>query len=196
MSGVKEEPVEKIDWQQHQQRVNDFKHWSISGRIALQSEYEGGQADYVWKQAGDTDYDIRLQAPMGAGTTLIRGRFDGVTLQTSSGDMMFDTDVDKLVSEFNGWPLPVSGLHYWVRGLPSPDRRFKVAKWHANGLPYVIIQDGWRIEFLRHKKISGYLLPEKLFISRQRGDEIDVRLIIRQWSVDEVNAIQRSVENV
>lgn len=172
---------ESVNWQQHKQALGQAQRWTIKGRISVQTEFQGGQADYTWQQHNQTDYNIRLQAPMGAGTTLLIGRADGVNLKSSSGEELFDTDVDKLMLRLNGWPLPVSGLHYWVRGLPAPDVQYEVSQWHKNGLPEVMLQNGWRIEFRKYKTVSGNVLPSKLFISRLGDEEVDVRLIIRQW---------------
>jgi len=194
-SQLKEAVTEKIDWQQQQQTLQQIKQWSINGRIAVQTASDGGQADYHWQQLNATDYTIRLQAPLGAGTTWINGNAQGVSLQTSSGDALFDTDVDELMLQLNGWPLPVSGLRYWVLGLPSSATAYSVSEWKPNGLPGVMLQDGWRIEFRKHKKVSGVLVPHKLFIRRadtENGEdennegEVDVRLIIRQWSIGHV----------
>ena len=180
--GVKEESTVSISWLQQQQKLGQLQHWTINGRISVQTELEGGQADYTWQQYNQTDYDIRLQAPMGAGTTLISGREEGVNLKTSAGEEIFDTNVDRLMLRLNGWPLPVSGLQYWVRGLPAPTSQHKVSQWNKDGLPRVILQDGWRIEFRKYKAVAGNWLPGKLFINRSNGDEeVDVRLIIRQW---------------
>lgn len=194
-SQVKEAVTEKIEWQQQQQTLQQIKQWSINGRIAVQTNNDGGQADYRWQQLNATDYNIRLQAPLGAGTTWINGDAQGVSLQTSSGGSLFDVDVDKLMLQMNGWPLPVSGLRYWVLGLPSVATAYSVSEWEPNGLPSVMLQDGWRIEFRRYKKVSGILVPHKLFIRRvdvknigdaENEEEVDVRLIIRQWSIGHV----------
>jgi len=179
----KDQTSETVNWQLQQKELAQLQSWAINGRISVQTEYEGGQADYRWQQYNNTDYDIRLQAPMGAGTTLITGRLNGVSLKTSSGDELFDTDVDKLMLKLNGWPLPVSGLQYWVKGLPAPKSSFEVSKWNKNGLPAVMLQDGWRIEMRKYKKVGENLLPGKLFINRQNGEDVDVRLIIRQWTL-------------
>jgi len=192
----KEAANETIDWLQQQHALQQIKQWSIDGRIAVQTSSDGGQADYAWQQLSAVDYNIRLQAPLGAGTTWIKGNAQGVSLRTSSGDSLFDTNVDKLMLQMNGWPLPVRGLRYWVLGLPSNTTAYIVRKWHPNGLPAVMLQDGWRIEFRRYKKVSGVLMPHKLFIRRvnekniggaeDNKEEVDVRLIIRQWSIGHV----------
>jgi outer membrane lipoprotein LolB len=183
-SVVRYEPVLNVNWQQQQKLLSELQNWTIKGRISVQTEYEGGQLDYIWQQHNQNDYDIRLQAPMGAGTTLISAREQGVSLKTSSGDELFDADVDKLISKLNGWPLPVNGLRYWVKGMPAPGSDYNVSKWNEQGLAEVMLQDGWRIEFKKYKDIKGFVLPGKLFINRQKGEEVDVRLIIRQWQTD------------
>ena len=181
---VRYEPVLNVNWKLQQQQLSELQSWSIKGRISVQTEYEGGQLDYIWQQYNQNDYDIRLQAPMGAGTTLISAREQGVSLKTSSGDELFDTDVDKLIAKLNGWPLPVNGLRYWVKGMPAPGSDYNVSKWNEQGLAEVMLQDGWRIEFKKYNDIKGFVLPGKLFINRQKGEEVDVRLIIRQWQTD------------
>lgn len=183
----KDQTTEPASWQQQQKKLSQLQSWTISGRISVQTEIEGGQADYRWQQHNKTDYDIRLLAPMGAGTTLINGRLNGVSLKTSSGDELFDTDVDKLMLRLNGWPVPVSGLQYWVKGLPAPGSQFEISKWNKNGQPAVMLQDGWRIELRKYKKVGELNLPGKLFINRQNGEEVDVRLIIRQWQLQSNN---------
>lgn len=197
---LKTPTAEKINWQQQQQALKTIKQWSINGRIAVQTATDGGQADYSWQQMNTTDYNIRLQAPLGAGTTWVEGRAQGVKLHNSSGESLFDTNVDELMMQINGWPLPVSGLRSWVLGLPSKATTYKVSEWQENGLPRVMLQDGWRIEFRQYKKEAGIFLPHKLFIRRldakervaagmsanEELEEVDVRLIIRQWSIDGV----------
>jgi len=185
-AAIRERPQTENDWLQAQSSLNKIQHWAISGRISVQTEDDGGQADYTWKQNEMARYDIRLQAPLGAGTIWISGRPGRVSLKTSGGDELYDTDADKLLLRLNGWPLPVKGLRYWIRSLPSPDSEYQVTGWRENGSPAVMLQDGWRIEFKKYRWVAGQILPAKLFISRQgEGDkEVEVRLIIRQWNIN------------
>ena len=182
--GLKKESVEKSNWAQQNKMLKKFTHWSISGRVSVQTNDDGGQADFSWQQNTNNNYKIRLQAPLGLGTTWIHAQASGISLKSSSGEEMYDTDVDVLIHKLNGWHLPVSGLRYWVRGIPAANRNYKITDWTENGLPEVMLQDGWRIEFRKYKLISGLTLPSKLFISRQTlEEEVDVRLIIRQWKI-------------
>lgn len=183
---VRQEPAAGIGWSQQQKTLRAIQHWSIAGRISVQTQHMGGQADFDWQQLNPQDYHIRIIAPLGAGTTWINGSEQGVELITSSGQRISNGSADQLMYEVNGWPLPVSGLYYWVRGLPSPNSDYKVKTWRNEALPEVIEQDGWRIEFRSHREVSGRWLPGKLFISRLDEQEVDVRMIIREWNTDDV----------
>ena len=180
---LKDEMIDKVDWPSQLLINNNIQNWTINGRIAVQNGDDGGPLDYEWKQLNPTDYDIRLQAPFGMATSWISGRANGVSLKTSSGDELYDTDVDRLMFRLNGWSLPVKGLYYWVRGLPSAESNYSVPEWSENGLPAVILQDGWRIEFRKHTLVhQRYILPRKVFISRP-GEEIEVRMVVRKWLI-------------
>lgn len=181
---LKDEVIAKVDWSNQLRANNEIQRWVINGRIAVSNEEDGSQLDYEWKQLSATDYEIRLQAPFGMATVWISGRAQEVSLKTSSGEVFFDSDVDRLMYRLNGWRLPIKGLHYWVRGLPSPQSDYRVPAWDENGMPEVILQDGWRIEFRKHTLISQrFVLPRKVFISRP-GEAIEVRLIVRKWSIE------------
>lgn len=178
-------------WNKQQIQLNKIQQWNMSGRLSVQTTDDGGQADFTWQQTNPGDYQIRIQAPLGAGTTWIKSQQGLVEVTSSNGGQASDTDVDRLLSEITGWPLPVSGLYYWVRGLPSSQSDYEIKQWHTNGLPKVLLQDGWRIEFRKHRKLGEQLLPGKIFIKRitqslpgVEEQEVDVRLIIRQWGLD------------
>lgn len=176
---------QQINWKNQQKKPMAIHSWSIAGRVAVQTQQTGGQADFSWQQQTQSDYAIRLQAPLGAGTIWMKGSQNGVALRTSDGESLYDTNADALLERINGWPLPISGLGYWILGLPSAHSAYTIAQWNQHGLPEVIEQDGWRIEFRKHAYEAGLLLPHKLFISRlnEEGQEVDVRLIVRQWSL-------------
>lgn len=185
--------VNTSDWANSQARLRQLNHWYIEGRISVQTSEQGGQADLSWQQFDEQRYQIRLQAPLGAGTTWIEGGPQGVELRTSAGDVVFDQSVDALLLQLQGWPLPVSGLFYWIRGLPAETAGYKIRKRHTSGYPRVIEQDGWRIELLRYQQVDDYVLPSKLFIRRLDAQEVDVRLIIRQWQMQPVTEVMGGV---
>jgi len=170
-------------WQQHQNQVQGIKHWDIRGRVAIQSSDNGGQADLFWQQTDHQHYDIKLIAPLGAGTTHLQGRASSVLLTASDGQSAMAENADQLFEQVQGWHFPVSGLRYWLLGIPAPSSEAQLISWNPQGLLYVMHQDGWRVELRQYKTVADKTLPRKLFISRLNDEELDVRLVIREWNL-------------
>ena len=93
-------------------------------------------------------------------------------------------DPDALLERVEGWHFPVSGLRYWMLGLPSPQSASQILHWTEQGYPQVFEQDGWRIEIRDYTQVDTYTLPKKLFINRRNDEEeVDVRLVFSQWGL-------------
>lgn len=63
--------VAPVDWDAVVHQKNKIQSWEIKGRVAIQTEEDGGTLDLFWNQDED-DYAIRLVAPMGQGHFLSR----------------------------------------------------------------------------------------------------------------------------
>lgn len=170
-------------WQQHLEQVKNINAWDIRGRVSIQTENDGGPADLFWQQTDNKNFDIKLVAPLGGGTLHLQGQPSGVILTTSSGEQARAKTADDLIEQVQGWRFPVSGLRYWLLGMPAPSSKARLVSWNEQGLLYVMHQDGWRIEMRKYKNVDNKTLPKKLFISRLDEKEVDVRLIIRKWNL-------------
>ena len=73
--------------------------------------------------------------------------------------------------------MPVTHLLWWVRGLPAPDSRSRLALDASSRLAQ-LEQDGWRVEYLRYAEHDGYWLPERL---KLHGPDIDITLVVKDW---------------
>jgi len=76
-----------------------------------------------------------------------------------------------------GWQLPVSNLLWWVRGLPSPDSRSRVAL-DANGRLASLQQDGWDVQYLGYSEQDQYSLPTRIKLA---GHDLQITLVIKDW---------------
>ena len=168
-------------WQQHQQQVAAISRWNISGRMAIETADNGGQVDIFWQQTQNDIYDIRMIAPFGGGTSVLTSRPDGVVFTGSDGERLVEKNADRLMARVDGWQFPVSGLRYWILGVPAPGNDFKLINWNEQGYVNLMEQDGWRIEMLGYQQQGAYTLPKKIFISRLDRDDLSVRMVIRQW---------------
>ena len=68
-----------------------------------------------------------------------------------------------------GYPLPVSSLHYWVRGLPNPDADHTVL---SGGFR----QSGWQVSY----PARGAIGPEQVLVTR---DDMRLRLAGLKWQL-------------
>ena len=180
------QPPDEQRWQAHLQQMAGVVAWDIRGRVAIQTEDNGGQADLFWAQQTPDYYDIKLVLPFGGGTTLLQGRPEGVVLISNDGQRIYEDDPDRLLAAVQGWKFPVTGLRYWLLGMPVPDRSSRLIHWNEAGYLQLMEQDGWRIEMKAYKQVGQYQLPKKLFLSRLGNNELlDVRLVFRQWGLEQ-----------
>lgn len=179
------QPPDEHRWQAHVRQMAGVTAWDIRGRIAIQTEDNGGQADLFWQQQSSDHYDIKLVLPFGGGTTVLQGRDYGVVLISSDGQRIYEDNPDQLLASIQGWEFPVSGLVYWLRGMPVPGHGSRLIHWNQDGYLELMEQDGWRIEMKGYKQVGNYHLPRKLFLNRLDDHELDVRLVFRQWGLEQ-----------
>jgi outer membrane lipoprotein LolB len=138
--------------------------------------------DIIWQQAGK-DFTIRLLAPMGAGNYLIQGEKDFAEIRFPDGEKQIVDNVDQVFKSALEVDLPVSAVKDWIRGLPAGVWPVDSIEWNTKGLIDRIKQSGWNVEM---KKYTGgkILIPYNIYLSRDDDPDLGIRLILRQWLVD------------
>lgn len=180
------QPPQAIDteqsWRVRQQALSALDAWSLSGRIAIQTPTEGWHASLSWEQQGES-YAIRLSSPLGQGALQLNGNPSVVTLRTSSGEDSAQ-DAETLLERQLGWRVPVSGLRYWVLGLPDPNMSLEHRELDDLGRLVRIRQSGWDIEFRRYVSAGSVELPDKLFLNNANTEpHLEVRLVAGRWEL-------------
>ena len=155
------------------------ENWRFSGRVSLTRGEEGWHAGLTW-QEHTGEYQLKVMAPLGQGAFQLTGNTAGVVLQTSAGQRYAALDADSLLADTTGWTLPVSGLRYWVRGMPAPGADSAITIDDQDRL-IRLRQSGWDINYERYQLVAGSHWPAKL---RLATDAVSVRLIIDNWQVD------------
>ena len=154
----------------------ELTDWQFNGRISLTRGEQGWHAGLVWQEhAGRFQLDVA--GPLGQGAFQLSGDAEGVLLVDARQQNFTARDADTLLEHVTGWVLPVSGLRYWVRGVPAPGTEAR-ASHDAQGRLVQLEQDGWDISYSRYQAIEGADWPAKLRLER---DDIVVRLVIDQW---------------
>lgn len=170
-------------WRVRQQVLSALGVWSLSGRIAIQTPAEGWHAALTWEQQGEA-YAIQLSSPLGQGALQLNGDPAHVILRTSAGEDSAQ-DPETLLERQLGWRLPVSGLRYWVLGLPDPNMPLEHQELDGQGRLIRIRQSGWDIEFRRYAAASRVDLPDKLFLNNANAEpHLEVRIAVERWELD------------
>jgi outer membrane lipoprotein LolB len=171
-----EGPGNAEDWKAHKAQVSEIDGWQISGKIGIRAPQDSGSGTLFWLQRQDY-FDIRLSGPLGRGATRLTGRPEAVALEVAGQGRFEAKSPEALVESQLGWQLPVSNLLWWVRGLPAPDSRSRVAL-DANGRLASLQQDGWDVQYLGYSEEDGYTLPSRIKLA---GRDLQITLVVKDW---------------
>ncbi len=177
------EPVASPEttWQSRQLQLAALQNWQLSARVMVSNEEEAWQLDVIWRQQDD-NYEIQISGPFGMGKVRLQGSEYGVFLYDGEGHAYYAEDPDSLLLEHTGVFMPVTSLHYWIRGLPDPATGgVQLPQLDAWGRLAHLRQDGWLIDMKRYVQVDALQLPDKLFI--RSDQDIEVRMVVDKWNI-------------
>lgn len=161
-----------------QQALKSLTHWEAKGRLAVTQNQKGGNASFVWYQRGDS-YEIKLFGPFGSGAVSISGRAGKVVLTEKNGRQTTADSPERLLKKIAGWEVPLTGLSYWLRGLPVPGQPLQTQKLDSNGLLQQLTQQGWEIDYESYSDNNGPLpLPNRL---RLKNGPLKIKMVVTAW---------------
>ena len=174
-------PAPDIDkahvWDQSKLELEQLRSWKLKARIAIQLDKEGGSASMDWKQSED-DYLIRIVPPFGRGAFELDGNSEGVTMRGSDDQIFHASNPETLLQTHLGWQVPVSGLIYWIRGLPDPNVNVKTMVLDEQARIQHLSQNSWDVSYKSYIQSDGLNLPKKMSMQNQN---LKVKLVIREW---------------
>lgn len=165
-------------WQAQQQALSGVDHWDIHARAAISLEGEAYNIGLRWQRDSDR-FSLLLEAPFGQGVFRIDSRPDGsYRLRLPDGQVFSNDSPEALLEEVIGWAIPISGLEYWIRGLPQPNSSYS-HRIDSAGRARSIQQDKWTIEYLDFFTQQAHpQLPRKIKLVR---NEVTLKLVIERW---------------
>ncbi|APZ42916.1 lipoprotein insertase outer membrane protein LolB [Acidihalobacter ferrooxydans] len=165
-------------WQRHQAWVRAHPNWSLNGRFALNVAGRGWSASLRWLEQG-TSYRIDIFGPFGRTVAQLEGGAQGVSLRTQNEPLRTADSVSALMQSALGWSLPVTGLRYWVRGVPAPGTPISSQRIGGSGHLSELNQDGWTIRYLGYNYAFGTrALPTHLRLS---NGNVKLNLLVDRW---------------
>lgn len=146
----------------------------LSVRYQLNGKEEGLHGNFEWHQRG-LDIDLTLRSPLGQTLAQIAVRNGHAQLSQSGQPMKTARDVDSLVADTLGWPLPIAGLHQWLQGQGkrSDGSRFVASQQFDS----VTTQDGWRLRYVSWHDDGT---PKRIDLERStvEAGEVGLKLVL------------------
>lgn len=179
------DPQLRTAWEQHEIQLKRIHRWRLSGRFGAKTEEEAWNGSIIWNQDQDR-YTIRLTGPLSQGSIELSGEEGFAQLRLSENDVFIDSDAERLLERHTGMQLPVQGLQYWIRGLPSPRTRKHKVVVSEQGHLVELEENHWKVDFRRYEDFQGTTLPTKIFLQH---DHVEVRLVLDSWNVNAADRI-------
>lgn len=172
-------PGDKAFYQDRTDKLAAVAEWGLKGKISLDDGDQGGSGKLQW-DVGPDESELGFHGAMGRGAWNLKMGPEGARLKLADGTEQTATDVNELIREHVGWPVPLGALQWWARGLAAPgmvdDEQFG-----PKGLLLSLSQFGWNVDFNRYDSIGEVELPIRLNATR---DNYRVKLAISSWRMN------------
>jgi len=180
---VKEQVKTEPDtWAAELVKRQQINTWEMRGRLGVQTDVTGGSMDIIWKNDGE-NFSIRLIAPLGSGSYLVQGDNQQAEIRFPNGSTKTINDVDDVFRSMLEVDLPASAVKDWIRGIPSKKLSVEQISWDEKGHLNRVKQSSWNAEMVKYVG-DGIPMPHNLYLSRDGEEELDIRLVVRQWLID------------
>jgi outer membrane lipoprotein LolB len=165
-------------WSARQQALLDFNTWDIHARAAIRLKGQAYNMGLSWQRQAENSM-ILLEAPFGQGIFRIESGTGGVyRLRLPDGRVFERSTAEALLEDMVGWSLPISGLEYWIRGIPHPGSAYS-HKLDFEGRARAIKQDDWDISYLDYyAREEAPQLPRRVKLI---SESVTLKLIIEHW---------------
>jgi len=166
-------------WAEQQAVAAGVTQWNLYARAALQLESGFYNIGIRWQRHDNNRFTMLLDAPFGQGVLRIDALGpEEFRLRLPDGQLFVNNTVEALMVDVVGWSLPISGLDYWIRGLPYPGDDYR-HRLNSASRAKSIRQSGWDIAYLDYfDEVGEPPLPRKLTLA---SEEVTLKLVIERW---------------
>jgi outer membrane lipoprotein LolB len=181
---LQDKQAAQLLWASEQQSAAQFNSWDIRARAVLRLKGQVYHIGIGWHRAPES-FNMLLEAPSGQGVFRIESTpGDSYQLSLPDGRVYRNTTPEALLDDVIGWSLPINGLDYWIRGMPTPDSDYS-HRIGAGGRTRSIAQDQWNIEYLDYfAEQRNPQLPRRISLT---SEDLTVKLVIERWQRLESN---------
>ena len=168
-------------WSQYQLEAGRFNRWDLQGRAVIMVKDEVYNTGLKWNRVPQA-FEMMLEAPFGQGVFQLQSDQDQVipvNLTLPDGQIVRAFDAEEVLVKVVGWSIPVSGLEFWIRGIPEKKLSFE-HELNGDGRLRSLDQKGWQINYLEYfdPQSPARGLPRKIYLKR---DDLAIRIVIDRW---------------
>lgn len=171
-------PAPSVAWSVRRPALQDLDRFGLNGRVAVAVGKQGFNAGLRWTQAAAVTH-LALTGPLGAGGVEVTADGGNLSVVTSSGKHLGNTDARAELEDKLGFEPPLTSLRYWVLGVPDPGSSASVRLDSQQRLTE-LTQDGWRIEYSAYMPVGAEWLPRLLTLRRE---DVRVRMVVDGWQL-------------
>lgn len=176
---VSNKPLTPIDNLDHYQRqLAAVADWQLKGRINVRVPGESDTVSVTWENS-EADYNIYLRGTLGLGATRIIGNANQVRMEQSGEEPVIARSAEDLLYTQLGREIPISDLHYWIRGLPAPRPKPRQITLAEQGMVEYLDQSGWSLHYSNYTAVGPWNMPGKIIAER---DDLRLTLLVREWT--------------
>lgn len=167
-----------VAWNVRRPALQTLERFSLNGRVAVAVGKQGFNAGLRWTQSGAVTH-LDLTGPLGAGGVQVTANGGDLSVVTSSGKRLDDTQARSELADKLGFEPPLTSLRYWVLGVPDPGAPASV-QLDAQQRLTELTQDGWRIDYGAYMPAGAEWLPRLLTLRREG---VRVRMVVDGWQL-------------
>ena len=171
--------VDKTTYQDRTDKLAAVVEWGLTGKLSLDDGDQGGSGRLQW-DVGPDQSEMGFHGAMGRGAWRLKMGPEGAQLKLADGTEQTAADVNDLIREHVGWPVPLGALQWWARGLAAPGM-IDNEQFGPEGLLVSLRQFGWNVDFNRYDSVGDIELPVRLKATR---NNYRVKLAISRWRMD------------
>lgn len=165
-------------WQARTEYLYQQDHWTVHLSLIGVTEQQKFKTRAQWEQQGD-HYTIKLRDFLGRTIAVIEGSPSEVHAKTSKGQHFKGDTAEQLIQQLFDIQIPVSGMRYWLLGLPKPDMPITQLSFDQRGLAQQLEQQAWSLQYPSYKQNDSLLMPEQILLDYS---DIDLTVKISRWA--------------
>lgn len=168
-------------WKNHQKQLKRITHFTVSGSLAYFSTKTRSYARFYLNQQSPKRYELILSTPLGTSIMTLRVTNQMATLKLDDGRIYTRNNVNALLQDATGIPIPLTSLHFWLIGFSNtPNYDVLTQEGYLKQTRLTHTDGDWRVTIMGYHKDMSPPLPEKIELMH-RTDRI--RLTLKTWTL-------------